>query len=57
MMIPIDKRFVRIVAYVGIVVCGASTLADLSIGNYRDACAYALFTAANVVTLVMYRRR
>jgi hypothetical protein len=57
MMIPINKRYVRIVAYVGIVVCSASALADLSIGNYRDAGAYAFFTAANVITLIMYRRR
>lgn len=57
MLIPIDKRFVRAVAYVGIVVCGALTLAEWSVGYYREAGAYAFFLVANVVTLIMYRRR
>ncbi len=56
-MIPIAKRLVRIGAYVGIVVCGAFTIADFNSGLYKEAAAYALFTAANVVTLILYRRR
>ena len=57
MMIPLPKRFIRAVAYVGIVVCSACAAAEWSIGNYRDAGAYAFFLAANVVSLIMYRRR
>lgn len=57
LMLPVPKHWVRAVAYVGIVVCCACAVAEWSMDNYRDAGAYAFFLAANVVTLIMYRRR
>ena len=56
MMLPIDKRFVRLVAYVGIVVCASFTIIYGSAGEWKDAGAFLFVTAANVITLIMYRR-
>ncbi len=54
---PIGGRLIRGVALVGIIVCGAWAIADFSLGLYKEAFAYTLFTAANGITLLLYRRR
>lgn len=50
------QRILRAASVVGIIVCGAWTIVDLSLGLYQDACAFAFFTAANVFTLLLYRK-
>lgn len=57
MIVPVAKRFVRIAAITGIIVCSAWTITDLSLGLYKEASMYAFFTAANGITLLLYRRK
>jgi hypothetical protein len=50
------RRWVRPVALLGVVVCGAWTITDLSLGLYKEAFAFAICTAANVWTYYQNRR-
>jgi hypothetical protein len=51
------RKWVRPIALIGVVVCGAWTIVDLCAGLYAEAFAFAVFTAANVLTYYQNRRR
>ena len=56
MGMPISPHWIRLIAIVGIFVCGGWTLAGLWSGLYKEAAMYAFFTAANVFAYWQNRR-